>query len=317
MRAGGAMLGNLMLFVCLMLPGFLLGKTGKLGRGAITGITEILMYVAMPALVFSKLIEADVRAVPVAGWVGCFVASIPAVLLFLPLTRSMFGGEHERECRFCALFSNCGFLGLPLAALLFPEEPLVAVYVSLFNLFTNFLIWTLGVRLLAGRAETCRPWQWLLSPIFIAFVAGVVCSLCGVERYFPALSRYAALLAALATPLSMLALGAEFSQLRGLGFLRDKNIYLSASVKLILLPAAVGGSALLFSRYCGTGQPFAVGVFLAAAMPTAASAPAMSEKYGADGQYAAGLTFGGTLFSALTLPVLDWLFTLAMTYAGG
>ena len=46
------MFQNVILFAALMAPGFLLGKKKQFERGSVTTITNILMCVGMPFLVF-------------------------------------------------------------------------------------------------------------------------------------------------------------------------------------------------------------------------------------------------------------------------
>ena len=50
---------NVSLFVLLMIPGAILGRTKRLSERAIDQVGNILSDVAMPALVFSKLMQTD------------------------------------------------------------------------------------------------------------------------------------------------------------------------------------------------------------------------------------------------------------------
>ena len=61
------LLENLLLFLMLMVPGYVMGRCKLLSEQAQADIGSILMYIAMPFLVFETLLETDLRALdPVA-----------------------------------------------------------------------------------------------------------------------------------------------------------------------------------------------------------------------------------------------------------
>ena len=69
----GILLNYIILFAALAVPGYLLGRTGKLNESAFDGMTVILTDVAMPCLVFVKLLETDL----------CGISLFDAALAFL------------------------------------------------------------------------------------------------------------------------------------------------------------------------------------------------------------------------------------------
>ena len=307
------LLVNITLFALLIVPGYIMGKRGLIASAALNSMTNILMYVAMPALVLVKLLSTDIFALSLTDIIVC--ALFPFLALAVGLAFGVLllrrGTEGRRRAgRYCVIFSNCGFLGIPLCDALFPDTPAVVLGISLFNVVSTFLLLTVGVYLLSGDRAHIKIKNALLSPVAIAIVLGVVLSLTSsvwepFHTVMPKIEEYATYLSALTTPLSMLVLGVELSSVRfGLMF-RNTGLYVGALIRLILVPFTIM-LALALLRACGVcvGTEFCQGLFFATAVSTAASSPAMAQKYGADSEHAAVLTLGTTLLCVVTLPLL-------------
>lgn len=71
---------TVLLFVLLGIPGFLLGKTGRIRKEAVGSIGHILLDVSLPCLVFAQLAEADPDAIGAFSLVACLV--FPVLIIF-------------------------------------------------------------------------------------------------------------------------------------------------------------------------------------------------------------------------------------------
>lgn len=306
---------NILLFGALAIPGYLLGRLGKVTDGALAGITNILTAVAMPALVFSKLIVTDFSSLGTAAVVCCVLFPIGITYILHLLTVVLFRGKagdgRTVESRFCAIFSNCGFLGIPLASVLFPNQPGVAAFVSLFNVFSTLMLLTLGVYVYSGDRRDICVRRVFFKPVTIAVLLGVVCSLAGIGDALPAVGIYADYLAALTTPLAMIVLGVQLSGLSVRRIFCNRGVYAVSAVKLLLSPLLTMG-LLLLVRSAGVpiGMELAAALMISTGVSTAASAPAMAECCGADSGYATMLTLGTTMLCMISLPLISVLFDL-------
>jgi len=317
MLAFPTLLSSILLFILLIIPGFILGKAKAVEKNALNSLTNILMYIAMPFLVFAKLLTTDLCAISI--WDILFCVLVPAVIILIVyaaavvIFRKKDSDTRFRPDRFCAVFSNCGFLGIPLSEVLFPNDPKISVYVSLFNVTSTFLLLTFGVYILSGDKKNISFRHAVISPIAISIIVGVIFSLTNIISYVPQVKTYADLLSGMTTPLSMIVLGVELSELRFTDMIKTLDLYSVSALKLILSPLAAIIIMLLL-KLCGASlsQEVMAAIFLASAVSTAASASAMSKKYGADGEHAAILTLGTTLLCALTLPGMYMLFELIL-----
>lgn len=305
------LLVNVILFFLLMIPGYIMGKCKHIEEGAMLTLSNLLSDVAMPALVFSKLLEVNLLSVSFPTLVCCILMPFITVLLLYAIVTWVFRKPQcDAASRFCALFSNCGFLGIPLACAIFPDQPEVAVYVSVFNVFSTFLLLTLGTGILSQDKRAVRPLGILCSPITVALVLGCIGSYFRVGEYVTQIATYANTLAQLTTPLSMVVLGYHFSKLPFQKILCNSRVYSVAFFKLLVMPLLAMGVLVLVDLIpdVNVSGELAVAMLLATGVSTAASAPAMARKYGQDDGYAAALTLGNTMLCLITLPLIYLLF---------
>ena len=310
-------LGRLSMFVLLGVPGFLLTKLGKLddrGRGA---LVNLLLYVAMPFLVFSNLLETDIRTLQAAEWITCavFPAVIMSVIAGLSLLIFRGNTDKARICLFCSTFANCGFLGLPLARAVFPGRREIVLFIAIYNILSTVLLYVMGGTMLSGGEGSEKKKNWckiLISPLTVGAVIGVVCSLLGLGQKWPFLVEFSKFSGDTTTLLSMTVLGCLLATLPRRPWWREPGLWLSALMKLIVSPIVTMGILLLLCRVCGLplGENVLLALLIATAVSTAASAPSMAEDYGRDPHYAAALTLGNTLLCLVSLPFIYLLFDL-------
>ena len=305
------LLETIVLFLLLMIPGYLLGKTKLLPDETLPGIGNIIMYVAMPALVFLKLLQTDLMVLSATALVCSILLPIGLGLMLIFLSGFFFKGCDDarmRASRFCCAFPNCGFWSIPLACTLFPDKPEVAVYVSIFNVFSSFMLLTVGITVLSGDKRHISFRRVLTNPILPAILVGAALSHWNLVP--KQVDGFATQLSQLATPLSMLVLGAEASKLKPKTLFANRYMYAACFVKLVLSPLVAMGVMLLLKTFLPVTDTLTDAMFLATAVSTALSAPTMAAKCGGDAEYAAVLTIGTTLLCAISMPLMYRMYTL-------
>ena len=308
-----ALLGIVSLFAALLLPGFVLGKVGAVNEESMLSFSNILMCVAMPFLVFLKLLEIDIRSIGACEIIIASLLPIGMVFILLLICKLFFKGGKvsRRTATFCSIFSNCGFFGMPLATAMWPENPVIVLYISIFNVVSTFLLLTLGAYIMSGDKKNISVTKNLISPIFFSIVLGVIASFCNLAEIVPYIKTYSVTLAQLTTPLAMITLGYELSKMNLLKMWTNAYVYISSLIKLVISPL-ITLAILSFIKYLlkiRIGDCLSYAMLIATAVSTAASAPSMAQKYGADSKQAANITLANTLLCIVTLPALYMLFT--------
>ena len=305
------MLRNVLLFVALALPGFLLVKTGHLQQEGSGVLSKFLMYVGMPFLILSGTVNLSFsKELLVTVGVAALIGIGYTVLMFFcssPLSRMEKNAKTRGMMRFCAVFSNNGFLGIPLAIAIFGADSPVMTVLIILNIITNLLMYTLGAYLVSGDKKSISLKNAFLNPILIAFLVGVVINLTGLTDFVPEIATYSTHFSNIVTPVSMTVLGVKMGAVKGNTLFRSWKTYYVSALKLLLFPMAILAALLALRAIVPDGvvdSPMILGVFIAFAMPTGGLATTFADRYSGDAENAVAFTLGSTLLSILSIPAL-------------
>jgi predicted permease len=297
----------------LMVVGFLCNRRKLLNAVAIKGVTELLVLIVTPCVIVHSFIQQKFAASLLGdlGWalaVSVFAHVVGAAIAFLCL--------HDRNpnrggvLRFAVIFSNAGFMGIPLEYALLGADGVFfgAMYVVVFNL----VCWSLGV------AVMCRGMKNVgLRALFVN--AGTVGVALGLPFFLFSLKlpevvgRPVEMLANLNTPLAMIMVGWYLAETDFLPVLRCGAAYGVAALRLVAVPLVVIAAFVGVRTCVPTLNPvMAVAISTAAAAPTAALTTVIAARYDKDVSTATSLVSGTTLLSILTMPPIVgfalWLF---------
>ncbi len=310
------MLRNTIVFVALALPGFILVKTKMLKQEQSGALSKLLMYVGMPFLILTSTInnvKFDGELLAVIGIVAAIGVTYTVATFFLskPLTLMEKAEKTRGMMRFSAVFSNNGFLGIPLAMAVFGAGSRILMVVIIINIITNLLMYTLGVYLISGDKNTISWKKALLNPVLIAFVLGIALNLLDVKSYVPEVVTFSTHFSNIVTPISMTILGMKMGGVKFLPMFKSWKTYYVAALKLVVFPLIIVG--ILFVMKVLIGGPIdgdmIIGVFIAFAMPTAGLASTFSDQYDGDTKNAVAFTLGSTVLAVATIPLLYWALT--------
>ena len=304
------MLKNVIVFVLLAVPGYLLVKT-KIVKEKESGVlSKLLSWVGMPFLVISSTMGITFTSEFTKNILLCFLIGILFTVGAFFLSALLVKKEDEKKKagmqRFCMIFSNNGFLGIPLAQAVFGNSPVVT-YLIVFNILTNIAMFTLGVYLISGDKNAVNVKKAFLSPVVIAFVLGILFNLLGVPTLLPEVSTYANHLKGIVTPLSMIILGIKMAGVDFKKLFSSKKTYFVCVIKLIAVPVLGVALVWLLSLVQVVNADMVLGFFVAFAMPTAGLSSAFADQHNGDTESAVAFTLSTTLLSVATIPFLYWL----------
>ena len=154
--------GTQVLILVLMIgTGFVLGKLHLITHKGVVSMSNLLMYVVSPCIlivVFQRPLETETFH---NFWVALLAALVIHGINILvselvirdrdPMRKSFF--------RFSAIFSNCGFMAVPLQTAILGS--LGVFYGSAYLLVFTVLTWTLGIQLVKG-GKMAFSWRTLL-----------------------------------------------------------------------------------------------------------------------------------------------------------
>lgn len=285
----------------IMALGFVLYRVRFLNRAGVSQLSDIVLYVANPAIVFTSLLRNyDPSLLVNAGY--AILAAALALGASILLANLVFRDRARRlgmVSRFAVIYSNSSFIGLPLAqATLGPD---CVFYMSAANLVLTVLLWTHGVWLMSGDKGEIAPKKVLTNPIILALLAGLVCFFLSWQPP-EVVTQAIDSLGSLNTGLVMLVLGAYLGMCDLRRVLRDARIYAVSALRLVVVPLITMAILVLLPN---VDTNVALTVLVFESCPVGALASLFSHKYANGGEdYGTGLVALSTVFSLATIPLV-------------
>ena len=308
------MLRNVLVFVALAIPGYILVKLKFLKSEQSGVLSKLLMYVGMPFLIFVKTAEDISFNVDFlkAFFFALGVGVVVVLAMFFaskPLTKMEKEQRTRGVMRFASMFANNGFLGIPLAMAVFGDDSPAVVMLIVFNIVTNLMMYTLGVYLITGDRKMMSVKKAVLNPVLIAFLIGVVCNLISAADHVPEVGKFSHEFSNIVTPISMTIIGMKMGGVKLLALFKGWKMYYVSALKLLVFPVLIVGVLLVVRTFASdlASKALILGAFISFATPTAGLASAFSDIYDGDVESAVSFTLGSTIFSVVTIPVLYWL----------
>ena len=226
--------------------GMILFRRRLLSEEGSKQISGLIINVTNPALLICSALDDGPKAslrdlgIALAAYAAVFAILI-AVGFLLPCLLRVPKDLHYAY-QMLTVFGNVGFIGIPLASAVLGSESLI--FVSIFNLLFNLLIYTLGISLLqraAGQAEkeVTIPSSGRLQKLVNA---GTVSAAVTVIFYLGNFHVPTVISSALSytgratTLLSMLVLGVSVAQIAPKEIFSHPKLYLFTLLRQILVP---------------------------------------------------------------------------------
>ena len=290
--------GVISLFL-IILVGVYAAKKRIITKEINKGLINILLKITLPCLVVSSLIF-DLSDELKDNIIRCFIYSPLVLIISIVISYILLipiKGEKKIIIQFANVFSNCGFIGFPIVFSIYGNEGVI--YASIFNLFFTAFLWTYGVILFNGKMKREDIKKVLLNPAIVAVFIGLIIMIFGFD--IPSvLSSTLDLVGNMTSPLSMIIVGVILGNAKIISYLKDKTIYYSAFLKLIIMPCIL----ILISKLLKDTSLVIKTLIIVTAMPAAAMTSILAESFDKESEYSAVIVFITTLFSVITFPIL-------------
>ncbi len=235
--------------------GIILYRRKMLSEEGSKQISGLIINVTNPALLICSALDDGPKAslsdlgIAFATYAAIFAILIGAGFL-LPYILRVPKSLHYAY-QMLTVFGNVGFIGIPLASAVLGSESLI--FVSIFNLLFNLLIYTFGISLLqraAARQGTTLPADQFTSGRLKKLVnAGTISALLTIIFYLADFNIPTIISSSLTyagrttTFLSMLVLGVSVAQMAPKDIFTHPKLYAFTIIRQIMLP--IGFTLLL------------------------------------------------------------------------
>lgn len=305
----GQIFNQVVIIFLLMLLGAVIRKLGFLHPQSINDLTNITLYFLSPIVIIKAFEQPFSRSrfyqllLLIAGvFLTYFVSILIAKLLF----HKVKDQNIRQIATYGSIYSNNGFMGVPLAQGLFGSVGVFYAVASMIGF--NVMSWTQGIRIFQKR----QPHDWgtqlkkiILNPNIIAIIIGLFLFISSF-RLPKLISGFIDYTSPAFTPLSMIVIGSNLANL---------------SIKNIKLPTALWGSIFvrnIFFPILGTiillllgitGVPLFTTVILSAC-PVAGLVVLFTLQSNGDARPATVLMSISTILSLVTIPLVYWFASL-------
>lgn len=301
----------------LGLIGFLLVRRKILSEEGLEGLTDFFICVSFPALIFWQIITKFSFSQYPNWWIfPCLSLGITGLGLFVGYIFSLplKDAQVRKECICLVGFQNAGYLPLVLLNRIVPQEQLAAmlIYLFLFLLGFNLVIWSWGVYFLSAHTLRSFSFKSLLSPPVVSILAAFILVWLNINKFIPALILYPLeSLGNCSFPLAIVVIGASLAELHGLKkekqalAITPESILMVLLAKLVVLPLI--GLALV--GYFRIPRLLGFLIVLELAVPSATNLAIISRRYAQKDIIISRGIFLSHMVSLITLPVFLALFS--------
>ncbi len=298
-------------FVLMMLLGVLAAKLGILKKQSLGTLSGLLVKITFPCLGFALIYDANTSLSDfAANWKFVIFELLLSVFLLLLGYVSMklmkLPNSTKQIHIIQTMFGNQGFMNIPILLSIFVNGE-ASVYIAIFTLIDQILLWSLGVVIMSSSDPTnnnvfsLETLKKILNPMNLSMIAAVF--LTSFHIQLPeVLSSTITSVGNVSFSLAMIFLGATLSyiSLNNLEFIYD--YFFLVIIKMTLVPIGV---AILVSRFL---NPTEITILtLMSCMPAMSAIPMMAENYHSDAEFASKTCFIMTLCSVFTIPLVFFL----------
>ena len=294
------LLRQMVIFLFMMVLGYIIAKKGILNEEVSKSISWIIVNIANPALIISGSIGNSIRKSELlfilALAFGLYLLLILVAELIIPFF--YFPKKSEGIYKILLVFTNMGFMGFPIMSAMYGSESLL--YASVFMLPFNFLIYTYGIFRLIGGVEKPRVIlkKCLNAGVIAVFVTFII-ALCNIQLPY-IITQSITMLSNLIAPLCMMVIGATFVNVSFREVFCDGKLLIFSVVRLLVIPFVF----MFLLRKITDNVLLQNVAFIVIATPAGSMAAMLAQQYDADYRTASKGIALTTLLSVVTMPLM-------------
>ncbi len=283
----------------LIFVGFFLKKLNKLSKEWVKESTTVLLYIVTPCVLVNAY-QIEYSSSLLNKLLSATLFSILFHIISIVITTVLFKKEDTLKYRisiFGSVYSNCGFMAIPILTAVFGNEGVFygSAYLAIFTLF----YWTHGLFVCSGTVKTLNFKNVVLNP-------GIIGSFLSIGMFLLKIKLPTVILesvrhiASMNTPLAMIVIGTYLVDIDLKKALKNINLYIVTFLRLLILPIMGILLAILFK----INPVVAKTMIISAACPTAAVTSLFATKFDLDEIYATEIVSLTTILSIITIPTI-------------
>lgn len=304
MNVSGVIQQLISLFL-MMFAGYIVARAGIVTPDFRKRLSTFTINSAAPCIVLSSVLESNSSSSAMLGAAGMGVIFYLLMIAFAALVVRMLRvpKDEQRLDQLMLIFTNVGFMGIPVVQSIYGADgvALLSMFILMFNLF----FFSFGVLLISGGQKLNL--KALLNACIFAALLGLLFGITGWRLPAPVENTLASI-GAMNTPLAMMIIGASVAHSDLRKALTNMRMYRVCLLSMFLMPVLI----LMVVRFLPIDSMLAGICVLLAAMPIGGNCAMISDIYTPDDMTASHSVMVSTLMSAVSLPVICALISIAL-----
>jgi len=300
----GLIFSNVSVMLVYMLIGFGICKANKAIVSHAKSFSGLLLYVLGPSMIINSFLKMDYSDESFTKMGQFFLVSLAIQLLFFVVLYMILSKKYTdsryRILTVGSVLGNVGFIGMPLLAGIFPNDPIVLCYSSINVMSMNLIVFTVGVFLITNDKKYMSIKHAILNPTTIAILISI--PLFVIDADLPDIvENSVGTLATMVTPMCMIILGMRLSAVKFRVLFCRPFIYITCAIKLIVFP--------IFAYLCVRWLPFLddtlkASIVILATTPAGAIIDGLAELHECEQELAANVVLMTTILCVVTIPLV-------------
>lgn len=303
MELAGILTNQVVVMFLLLVTGMILYKIGLITDEGNRQMAGVVLYVVAPLLIldtYSMEYDASIAKNMLLGFILSAISIIIGIIVSYVLKPGSKKESFSTE-RFTVIFTNCGFMGIPLAEAVFGDIGVIycTTYITMFNLF----VWTYGLALMRGKSKEKQSFKEKLKPFL---TPTMFCIVIGLIVYFlriplpKQIKSAVGYISSMNTPLAMIVSGIYIAQGDLLGALRKGRVYIVSAMKCLAVPFFMT-FVLLFLPF---DEKLKTTILILSACPSGANGMLFANRFGGDAKTASNVFTVTTIASIACIPLM-------------
>ena len=316
-------LTQMLVMFILMLTGYTLQKSKILPHNASAVVSKLLVFVLSPALTLSNQIKMctpknlmDCSTLILYSTVIMLVALGISYALSAIIVKNKNKDpqlSYQRQIyKYAITFGNFGYMGNYIVLGIWGDAMLFKYLIFTFLMNAVVLAW--GLYILVPKDQNAKSiWAnlktGLLTPPFLAMVLGIILGVTGVSKYVPKFLTTAFDNAGNCMgPVAMLLAGIVVGGYNFGDLLKNKKVYLTSLLRLIILPALF----VTILKLLGISEEIVILTLIAYATPMGLNTIVYPAAYGGDTKTGASMALISNILAVATIPLMYYIFAVLL-----
>ncbi len=310
MELAGILANQVAVMFLLLATGMLLYKIKMITDEGNRQIAGVVLYVVAPLLIldtYSMEYDAAITKNMFLGFLLSSISIIIGIVISFALKWKSRKESFSTE-RFTVIFTNCGFMGIPLAQAVFGDIGVIycTTYITMFNLF----VWTYGLYLMRGKSTAKRSLKEKLMPFL---TPTMFCIVIGLLVYFlqiplpKQIKSAVSYISSMNTPLAMIVSGIYIAQGDLFGALRKGRVYAVSAMKCLAVPFFM----IFVLMFLPFDEKLKTTILILSACPSGANGMLFANRFGGDTKTASNVFTVTTIASIACIPLMvmfsEWI----------